>query len=86
MLPDGPPAVDVDDDDWRANLAAALHARGTSRLVSTSGATPALAEAIRELMVDPLEVNWLHAYPQLEGITREGGLYSVSLSLREAPQ
>jgi hypothetical protein len=37
-------------------------------------------------MVDPLEVNWLHAYPQLEGITREGGLYSVSLSLREAPQ
>ena len=86
VLPDGPPAVDVDDDDWRVNLAAALQARGTSRLVSTSGATPALAEAIRELMVDPLEVNWLHAYPQLEGITREGGLYSVSLSLREAPQ
>jgi hypothetical protein len=86
VLPAGPPAVDVDDEDWRSNLAAALHARGTSRLVSTSGATPALAQAIRELMVDPLEVNWLHVHPQLEGITREGGLYSISLSLREAPQ
>lgn len=86
VLPAGPPAVDVDDEDWRSNLAAALYARGTSRLVSTSGATPALAQAIRELMVDPLEVNWLHVYPQLGGITRESGFYSISLSLREAPQ
>ena len=86
VLPARPPAVDVDDEDWRTDLAAALHARGTSRLVSTSGATSALAQAIRELMVDPLEVNWLQVHPQLEGITREGGLYSVSLSLREAPQ
>ena len=36
--------------------------------------------------MDPLEVNWLHVHPQLEGITREAGHYSVSLSLREAPQ
>ena len=50
------------------------------------GQTPALAGAVRELMVDPLEVNWLQVYPQLEGITREGGRYSVSISLREAPQ
>ena len=76
----------VDDEDWRTELAAALQAKGASRLVSASGATPALARAIRELMVDPLEVNWLHVHPQLEGITREGGRYSVSLSLREAPQ
>jgi hypothetical protein len=86
VLPADPLAVDVDDEDWRSNLAAALHARGTSRLVSTSGATSALARATRELMVDPLEVNWLHVHPQLEGITRESGLYSISLSLREAPQ
>lgn len=86
VLPADPPAVDVDDEDWRTNLATALHARGTSRLVSTSGATSALAQAIRELMVDPLEVNWLHVHPQLEAITRENGLYSISLSLREAPQ
>jgi hypothetical protein len=86
VLPASPPAVDVDSEEWRSNLAAALQERGTSRLVSTSGATSALAQAIRELMIDPLEVNWLHAHPQLEGITRESGLYSVSLSLREAPQ
>ena len=86
VLPAPPLAVDVDNEDWRTDLAAALQAQGTSRLVSTSGATPALAQAVRELMVDPLEVNWLHVHPQLEGITRESGLYSVSLSLREAPQ
>jgi hypothetical protein len=86
VLPARPPAVDVDCEDWRSDLAAALQARGTSRLISTSGSTSALAQAIRELMVDPLEVNWLHVHPQLEEITREGGLYSVSLSLREAPQ
>src|SRR5262249_13840106 len=83
VLPAGPPSVDVDDEDWRAKLAAALQTRGASRLVSTSGTTPTLAQAVRELMVDPLEVNWLHVHPQLEGITREGGRYSVSLSLRE---
>jgi hypothetical protein len=86
VLPAGPLAVDVDDENWRTELAAALQARGASRLVSASGATPALARAIKELMVDPLEVNWLHVHPQLEGITRDGGRYSVSLSLREAPQ
>ena len=37
-------------------------------------------------MVDPLEVGWLKVHPQLDGITREAGQYTVSMSLREAPQ
>ena len=45
-----------------------------------------LPRAIRELMVDPLEAGWLKVYPQLDGIAREAGRYTVSMSLREAPQ
>jgi DEAD/DEAH box helicase/Helicase conserved C-terminal domain len=86
VLPGLPAAVDVDNAEWRGDLAAALHAWGTARLVSTFGRTPVLAQAVRELMVDPLEVGWLQVYPQMQGIVREAGQYSVSLSLREAPQ
>jgi hypothetical protein len=86
VLPSRPAAVDVDSGDWRVDLAAALHTRGSAQLVSGSGQADALARAVRELMVDPLEVDWLKVHPQLDSITREAGQYTVSMSLREAPQ
>ncbi len=86
VLPDRPATIDVDADGWRGDLAVALRTWGAARLLSASGRASALARAVGELMVEPLEVDWLQAYPQLEGITREGGQYSVSISLREAPQ
>ena len=86
VLPSRPAAVDVDTEQWRSNLAATLHTWGTAQLISKSGRTPVLAQAVRDLMVEPLEVDWLQVYPQLEGIVREDGRYSVSMSLREAPQ
>jgi hypothetical protein len=86
VLPSRPSPIDIDGESWRDDLAAALQTSGTARLVSTSASATVLAAAVRELMVDPLRVDWLQVYPQLEGIVREGGQYSVSLSLREAPQ
>jgi DEAD/DEAH box helicase/Helicase conserved C-terminal domain len=86
VLPSRPPPVDVDLDGWREALAATLHGRGAAQLVSGTGQTDAVAGAVRELMVDPLEAGWLKVYPQLDSITREGGRYTVSMSLREAPQ
>jgi hypothetical protein len=85
VLPSLPAAVDVDVDDWRDDLANALRGRGSARLLSASGDTLALARAVRELMVEPLEVEWLQVYPQLQGVVREAGQYSVSVALREAP-
>jgi hypothetical protein len=76
----------VDAGDWREDLATALHGRGAAQLASGSGQADGLARAIRELMVDPLEAGWLKVYPQLDGIAREAGRYTVSMSLREAPQ
>jgi hypothetical protein len=76
----------VDAGDWREDLAAALNTWGSAQLVSGSGHADPLARAVRELMVDPLEIDWLKVHPQLDGITREAGQYTVSMSLREAPQ
>jgi DEAD/DEAH box helicase/Helicase conserved C-terminal domain len=86
VLPSRPADIDVDVVDWRENLANALRSRGAAQLVSGSGQPDALAGAVRDLMVDPLETGWLKVYPQLDGIAREAGRYTVSLSLREAPQ
>lgn len=86
VLPSRPAPIDVDAGNWREDLATALHSRGTAQLVTDSGEADALARAVRELMVDPLEAGWLKVYPQLGGIAREAGQYSVSMSLREAPQ
>lgn len=84
VLPSRPVAVDVDAEDWREDLAVALQTRGSAQLVSGSGHADALARALRELMVGPLEVDWLKVHPQLDGITREAGQYTISMSLREA--
>jgi hypothetical protein len=85
VLPGRPAPVDTDAEGWREDLAVALHTRGSAQMVSGSGQTDALARAVRELMVDPLEVEWLKVHPQLDGITREAGQYTISISLREAP-
>jgi hypothetical protein len=86
VLPGRPPAIDVDVAGWRESLAHTLHAQGAAQLVSQSGQTQVMAWAMRELMVDPLETGWLKVHPQLDGISREAGRYTVSMSLREAPQ
>lgn len=86
VLPNRPATVDVEAEDWRDDLATTLRNWGSARLVSKSGSTPKLARAVRELMVEPLDLGWLQTYPQLEGLVREGGHYSVSIALREAPQ
>jgi hypothetical protein len=85
MLPEPAQAVDVDSTEWRQELADALKRRGEARLSSSSGNAVALAAAVRELMVDPVEVDWLYAHPQVEGLGREGGRHWVSVTLREAP-
>jgi hypothetical protein len=86
VLPSQPSAVDVDASDWREDLVTILNSQGSAQLVSGSGQTDALARAVRELMVSPLETGWLKVYPQLDRIAREAGRYTVSMSLREAPQ
>jgi hypothetical protein len=86
VLPAQPRAIDVDAEGWAKDLATALQARGSAQLITSCGDTRALAVAMRELMVDPLEVDWLKVHPQLDGITREAGHYTVSVSLREALQ
>ncbi|MBW4717521.1 protein DpdJ [Saccharothrix obliqua] len=86
VLPERPQRVDVDGDAWRADLVTVLRTWGSARIHSGSNDTAALTKALRDLMVAPLEIDWLHAYPHLDGVVRENGRYSVSVTLQEAPQ
>ncbi|HEX7303986.1 protein DpdJ [Lentzea sp.] len=85
-LPERPRGVDVDVDEWRSALVVALRTWGAAHVSSESGDMPALVRALRSLVVDPLEIDWLHAYPHFDGVVRENGRYSVSVTLQEAPQ
>ncbi|WP_156758349.1 protein DpdJ [Actinokineospora pegani] len=85
-LPGRPKGVDVDRNGWREDLIAVLRTWGEARVFSTKANASALSAAVRSLIVDPLEVDWLHAYPKVTGAVRDGGRHSVSVTLQEAPQ
>jgi len=86
LLPTVGDLVDIDDSEWRASLSTALRRWGSARVTSGRCDAHALSEALRDLMVEPLEVDWLQVYPRIEGTTRDGAQYTVRLALREAPQ
>lgn len=86
VLPERPRGVDVDVDDWRSALVIALRTWGAARMFSGSNDMSTLARALRGLVVTPLEIDWLHVHPHFEGVFREDGRYSVSVTLQEAPQ
>lgn len=86
LLPNAATAVDVNKSGWRQNLVEALKETGSALLVSESSHVGDLANAIRGLMVEPLDFEWLLVHPQVESITRDRGVFSAVVSSREAPQ
>ncbi|MGW5054357.1 protein DpdJ [Actinokineospora sp. NPDC004072] len=86
ILPEGPRGVDIDTDDWRETLVVVLRTWGSARIFSSSGRQAELARCLRDLMITPLEIDWLQVYPHVDGVVRENGRYSIALTLHEAPQ
>jgi len=84
LLPQSEALVTVDDDNWRIQVTDVLGRWGTVRLTATNRGR--LAGALRDLIVNPIELSWLLVYPSIGDIKREGGQYSVRVDLREAPQ
>lgn len=75
--------VSLSDTNWRRKVADALAQRGAVSLVAKSVERKMLKRAILDLVAEPLEVGFLHLYPQIEGIQRENQSISIRLSLRE---
>ena len=74
------------NEDWRTNITRILAIDGVVRLVAEHTRLPDLKKAILELVATPLEVGYLHVYPQVEGVVKTSTSYSVLLSLQEAVQ
>jgi len=86
LLPNAGTTIDVQTPDWRQALMSTLKTSGTARLVSPNSNAIALANAIRELVVQPTDLDWLLIHPRIEGITRDRDNYYASVSAQEAPQ
>jgi hypothetical protein len=84
LLPTPEISIDVAGADWRDALAGSLKSDGSATIFSNNAS--AMADAIRSLMVSPLELDWLFVHPRVEGVTRDRGTVSATVLLREAPQ
>ncbi|TCP53873.1 helicase-like protein [Tumebacillus sp. BK434] len=78
--------VDLSDPDRMKKIGDALLNCGTVRLRALLSQHEELRHAILQLLVNPIEIEYLHLYPRVEGLQREGDHYLVALDLREAIQ
>jgi len=85
LLPPSP-LVDLESPAWRDRVLEGLRALRSARLTAKVEQRDALRDALLSLAVDPLEVEYLHLYPQVDGVDYTGTSFVVALGLREAVQ
>jgi hypothetical protein len=80
------PLIQLEGINWRDQVLDALKVHGAAQLTGRPEQGAALKAAVLSLAVQPLEVDFLHLYPQVEGIEYAGAQITVSLNLPEAIQ
>lgn len=80
------PTVTVGEEGWRAAVADGLREHGTVRLSAPLAARDALKAALLDLAAEPVEIDALYLYPQLEGIERGPSGFRATVYLAEAVQ
>jgi DEAD/DEAH box helicase/Helicase conserved C-terminal domain len=80
------PTVKAGSEGWRNALADGLREHGTVRLTAPLTGGAALKAALLELAAEPLEIDALHLYPQIEGIERGPVEFRATVYLAEAVQ
>jgi hypothetical protein len=78
--------VSLAQPDWRQQVTAALAEGGSVRLRAAREEREALKTAVLELVTVPLEVGFLHLYPQVRGVEQDWDGLAVTLYLPEAVQ
>ncbi|GAB6179923.1 hypothetical protein JCM14036_12420 [Desulfotomaculum defluvii] len=78
--------VPLGNPSWRQRVAEVLSQHGVVRLYAESHQVEFLKKVMQELVVDPVDVGFLHLYPRVEGLQRDASGYFVTLDLREAVQ
>ncbi|MDQ3802286.1 MAG: DEAD/DEAH box helicase [Acidobacteriota bacterium] len=78
--------VSLDDPDWRGEVTEVLKHVGAVSLVASSANHDELKSALLDLVAEPLDINFLHLYPQVEGFRREPDALVAMLRMRETIQ
>jgi hypothetical protein len=78
--------ISVTQGQWRKLAEAQLASQGLCALTAATDNEPALRDALLDLMVDPVEMGWLHLHPRLTGIRRHLEGVDALVELVEAPQ
>lgn len=86
VLHRGETQIPLGSPDWRRQVEDALLRNGEVTLIAPSDDAPRLREALMSLVAQPLDVGFLHVYPQVDGVTRVGGTCAVKLRIQEAVQ
>jgi hypothetical protein len=76
----------LDDPNWRREVSEVLKNAGAVSLVARATASDDLKGALLDLVAAPLDIDFLHLYPQVEGFRREPEALVVMLRLRETVQ
>ncbi|MEU4776676.1 protein DpdJ [Micromonospora sp. NPDC023633] len=85
-LPESYDDVDVDQPDWTDQLTKIIATAGRCRLVSGSNDRVRLKRALQHIVIQPIELGWLHVHPHVDATSRHDGLLAVDVSLEESPQ
>jgi hypothetical protein len=86
VLEAGEEVVQLSDPGWREAVTGILTRVGTARLKAALDEAPRVRQAIAHLAAIPLEIGFLHLYPQVQGVRRGADGITVELYLREAIQ
>lgn len=78
--------VPIGDPTWRDRIATELRVHGAVRLTATPEERVTLRGILLTLAAEPLEVDFLHVYPRVDGIARDAAGFVVTLTLPEAVQ
>ena len=85
-LEHGRPVIALDQADWFTRFEAALVERGVADLVAPIERRRELRDALQRLLVNPVDLGFLHAYPRVRGLTQEGRQLSLTVELAEVVQ
>jgi hypothetical protein len=80
------PSVQIAESDWRLRVTEALRVHGEALLIAGPEDRVALRAAVLTLAADPLEVDYLHVHPRVEGIVWGADGFEVTLTLSESVQ
>ena len=78
--------ISLNAPNWRDEVTEALSRFGAVSLVAPSTGHADLKRGLLDLVATPLDINFLHLYPQVEGFRREPDALIAMLQLRETIQ